>query len=162
MLGLAWQLVLHVNIAWPISPLWALPALGVFIPPYLIYAARVKSTVFEKPLLDEERATLIERITGASNVVMGHTHVPKSERVGPVHYVNGGFWSPAFSSPECTERLGTQSFVWLRPNEAGPRQAQRFEWAPGATEARPYVSAALAPKASKRPRPSVAPLPQKA
>jgi UDP-2,3-diacylglucosamine pyrophosphatase LpxH len=132
---LAWQVVLHVNIAWPISPLWVFAALAVLIPPYLVYAARVKSTVFEQPLLDEERAELIHRITDARTVVMGHTHDPVNRQVGPVRYLNGGFWSPAFSNPECTERIGTQSFVWIRPTESGPRQAELYEWAPGATAA---------------------------
>lgn len=146
MMLLAWQVVLHVNIAWPISPLWAFAALAVLIPPYLVYAARVKSTVFQMPLLDERRAELIHRITEARTVVMGHTHEPKNEQIGPVQYLNGGFWSPAFSTPECTERIGTQSFVWIRPDEPHPdephpheseaRQAQLYEWVPGTSVAR--------------------------
>lgn len=138
MMLLAWQVVLHVNIAWPISPLWAFAALAVLIPPYLVYAARVKSTVFQTPLLDEKRAELIHRITGAKTVVMGHTHEPVNENVGPVRYLNGGFWSPAFSNPECTERIGTQSFVWIRPDHDGERRPELYEWAPGATAARVF------------------------
>jgi len=160
-LALAWQVVLVVNIAWPISPLWAFAALAVLIPPYLVYAARVKSTVFQSPLLDEPRAELIHRITGARSVVMGHTHEPVNEDVGPVRYLNGGFWSPAFSNPECTERIGTQSFVWIRPDEDGERRPQLYEWAPGATAARIYELAEPEPKKkeakSGAKRPSVSP-----
>ncbi|MCA9618119.1 MAG: metallophosphoesterase [Myxococcales bacterium] len=134
---LAWQIILHVNIALPISPLWAFAALAVLFPPYLAYSAQVKSTVFATPLLDEERARLIHRITGARNVVMGHSHIPERKTVGPVEFTNGGFWSPAFADPECTQRLGTQTFVWLRADEEG-RQPELYEWAPGAVTARRY------------------------
>ncbi len=158
-LALAWQVVLHVNIAWPISPLWVFAALAVLIPPYLVYAARVKSTVFQTPLLDEDRAKLIHRITGATTVVMGHTHEPVNDQVGPVRYLNGGFWSPAFSNPECTERIGTQSFVWIRPDEGDERRPELYEWAPGGTTAR--VLSLEAPEVeAERPstkRPSVSP-----
>jgi hypothetical protein len=134
----AWQVVLHVNIAWPISPLWVFPALVLVFPPYLVYATRIQSTVFVKPLLTTRRAELIQRITGAHNVIFGHSHKPEEKKVGPVQYVNGGFWSPAFAEPECKHRIGTQTFVWVRPGPEGVRQAQLFEWPPGGDEARAY------------------------
>lgn len=136
---LSWQLILHINVALPISPVWALVPMAALIPPYAIYAARVKSTVFDKPLLDERLAELIHRITGAKTVVFGHTHEPRHLEVGPVRYVNGGFWSAAFADPECTERLGTQTFVWIRPGPNGERAATMHEWAPGALEPKVFV-----------------------
>lgn len=145
-LGLAWQVVLHINFAWPISPLWVFAALAVLLPPYVIYAARVKSGVFSKPLLDARRAELIHEITGAETVIMGHTHEPVDEPVGPVHYINGGFWSPAFDSPECNQRIGTQSFVWVHPTTSGSREATLFEWSPGAEAPAPYLLPTAKPK----------------
>lgn len=136
---LAWQVVLHINIAWPISPLWVFAAIAVLFPPYLVYASRVKSSVFDKPLLDERRAELIHAITGATTVVFGHTHEPVDEQVGPVRYINGGFWSPAFAEPECTTRIGTQSFVWLQPQPTGERRARLYEWPHADQAPRPFV-----------------------
>jgi len=137
----AWQIVLLVNFAWPISPLWVLVPLALLLPPYFLYAATVKPTVFTEALLDEERAALIRRITGARRVVFGHTHVPKDARIGGVHYLNGGFWSPAFETPECKRRVGTQSFVWIRPTGASAREAALYEWPVKATEPRLLESA---------------------
>src|SRR5690606_17966950 len=106
----AWQIVLLINFAWPVSPLWVLVPLALMLPPYFIYSASVAPTVFKKPLLDEERARLIASITGARRVVFGHTHEPCVAQVGPVEYVNGGSWSPAFAEPDCKTRIGTQTF----------------------------------------------------
>ena len=139
MLFAAWQIVLHVNIALPISPLWVFAAAAVLIPPYIIYSASVKPTVFDTPLLSEHRAELIAQITGAKNVVFGHTHQPAARDVGPVRLVNGGFWSAAFTAPDCTERIGTQTFVWLQPTPAGDRVARLYEWQPGGDAPQPYL-----------------------
>jgi hypothetical protein len=127
-----WLLILHINVALPLSPFWVLVPIGAVLPPYVVYASKVKATVFDKPLLDETRAELIHAITGASTVVFGHTHKPRHEQVGPVRYVNGGFWSAAFAEPECINRIGTQTFVWIRPTPGGERKATMYEWAPDA------------------------------
>jgi hypothetical protein len=132
LLFLAWQVVLHINIAWPISPLWAFVPALIFMLPYLAYASSVRPTVFEAPLLTERVADLIFKITGARRVVFGHTHQPKCEQVGPITLYNGGFWSKAFADPECTIRLGEQTFVWIRPDAEGPdRVAELCEWKAG-------------------------------
>ncbi len=131
----AWQIILHINVAWSISPWWVVLPLALLLPPYFVYAGSVMPTVFKQPLLTEERAQLIAKITGAHEVVFGHTHVPGTSVMGPVSYVNGGFWSPAFSTPECRERIGTQTFVWVRATpEADQRQAALYEWPTGASE----------------------------
>lgn len=158
-LFLAWQVVLHINIAWPISPLWVFAALGLGIPPYLVYASRIKATVFDKPLLDEHRAELLHKITGAKHVVFGHTHNPVIEDVGPVRFVNGGFWSPAFAEPDCKTRIGTQTFVWLRPSPSGERVARLYEWPPGGDAPVPHALSAAQEQArhSERPGPASRP-----
>jgi UDP-2,3-diacylglucosamine pyrophosphatase LpxH len=135
----AWQLVLLVNIALPVSPLWGLVPLAIFLPIFAAYAASVNPTVFRHPLLTPKRAELIIKITGAKRVVFGHTHRPEHCEVGPVSYFNQGFWSPAFTEPECTHRMGTQTFVRIRPMPTGPdRVAELCEWPPGASEPRPF------------------------
>jgi UDP-2,3-diacylglucosamine pyrophosphatase LpxH len=127
-----WQLVLLVNIATPISPLWAFAAVALSLPPFVLYASSVNPTVFHQPLLTKERARLISAITGAERVVFGHTHRPGRCIVGPVEYLNGGFWSPAFSDPRCARRVGTQTYVHIRPKSDGPgRDAALLEWPPG-------------------------------
>ncbi len=146
---LSWQLVLHINVALPISPLWVVAPMVALIPPYAIYAAQVKATVFDQPLLDERLAHLIAAITGARMVVFGHTHEPQNHQVGPVRYVNGGFWSAAFTDPECSERIGTQTFVWIRPGTHGDRSVSLCEWAPGAREPKPFLVSTSASPAER-------------
>ena len=137
---LAWQIVLMVNMVWPASPLWVFLPLAAMTPAVLIYSATVRSGVFQAPLLTEERAGLIHQITGVERVIFGHTHVPLLQHIGPVAYVNGGFWSAAFADPECTRRIGTQTFVWLRPDGTG-RRVELLEWPPGGAEPLPYTAA---------------------
>src|SRR5262249_53753421 len=103
----AWLIVLTINIALPLNPLSFFVPLALRLPPFGMYAASVKSSVFAEPLLNERRAELIHAITGARYVVFGHTHQPMHKRVGPVTYINGGSWSPAFREPECQTRIGT-------------------------------------------------------
>ena len=150
---LAWQIMLHINIALPISPLWAFAALALLLPPYLVYASSVKAKVFDEPLLNERRARLVAAITGACTVVFGHTHKPVDRMLAGVRYLNGGFWSPAFAEPECKTRVGTQSFVWIKPTSGKTRAAALFEWPPGQQAPRPLhlKSAAAQPPAGAVP-----------
>jgi len=149
-LFLAWQVVLHINIAWPISPLWVFVPALIFMLPYAAYASSVRSTVFETPLLTPELAVLIFKITGARRVIFGHTHQPKCEQVGPITLYNAGFWSQAFADPECTSRLGEQTFVWVRPGGDGSgRVAELCEWnAAEETPVRSLCAEAQSPGAS--------------
>ncbi len=125
----SWQVVLHINFVWPISPLWIFVPLALAIPPFVAYAIDVNPTVFAAPLLTPDRAELIAKITGVDRVVMGHTHEPIALDVGSVEYLNGGFWSAAFSDPECTQRQGSQTYVWIRPEPgAATRSAALLEW----------------------------------
>jgi hypothetical protein len=134
----AWFIVVTVNVALPINWLWVLVPLGLFLWPFIMYAASVKPSVFTEPLLNDERAALIRKITGAHTVIFGHTHQPVNKQVGPMHYINGGSWSPAFREPECQTRLGTQTYVWLRRRADGQRQAELHEWPPGASKPLPF------------------------
>ena len=148
----AWLIVLTINIALPISALWVFVPMGILLWPFIMYAASVKPSVFVEPLLDERRAELIHKITGARNVVFGHTHLPVDKRIGPVHYLNGGSWSPAFREPECRTRLGTQTFVWLRRRVDGTREAELHEWPPGGAAPLPFeVGGPLRVSMSTRP-----------
>ena len=139
----AWQIVLLINFAWPISTWWVLAPFALLFPLYLSYSFQVKPEPFAYPLLTPERAEWIWRITGARYAVMGHTHLPEVAEIGPMQYCNAGFWSPAFSEPECKARIGTQTFAWLRPAGA-ERVLALWEWPPGATAPKPYVVGASA------------------
>lgn len=136
----AWQLVLAVNFLVPISPFWVLVPFGLLFPVFLQYSFHVKPETFAKPLLDAASAEQIHRITGASLAVLGHTHQPLVEPIGPLQVCNVGFWSPAFAEPECKRRIGTQTFAWIRPHGA-QRQLQLWEWPPGAPVPVPYNAA---------------------
>lgn len=134
------QLLLAVNFVWPISPWWGLVFLVLTFPPFLFYSFRVAPQDTEDRLLSERRAELVHEITGAKTAVFGHTHGPMLKQVGPMTYVNGGFWSAAFKEPTCETRIGTQTYVRLPPSGEGPRRAELLEWPPGADAPRRYGS----------------------
>jgi hypothetical protein len=73
-------------------------------------------------------------------------------QVGNLLYLNGGSWSPAFREPECKTRIGTQTFVWIRPDGTGARQAAHYEWPPGGEAAVPFEATAD-PRAGRSSRP---------
>ncbi len=134
----AWQLVITVNWVFPISVWWVLVPLALLFPLFLQYSFRIQPATFVEPLLDEQRAELLSRITGVKRVVLGHTHVPQKQHIGDVEAWNCGFWSPAFAEPECINRIGTQTFVWIRPDATRARAAAIWEWPPGGDEPLPY------------------------
>lgn len=140
MVYLAWQLVLAVNFLVPISPWWVLVPLGLLFPVFLHYSFQVKPGTFATPLIDSSRAEWIARITGARMAVVGHTHVPTVEQIGPLLVGNVGFWSPAFAEPECIHRMGTQTFAWIR-GPADNRRMELWEWPPGGLEPIEYSAA---------------------
>lgn len=152
---LAWQIVLMVNMVLPANPLWVFVPLAAMSPAVIVYASRVRSGLFTAPLLTEERASLIHRITGATRVIFGHIHIPERRQVGPVEYINGGFWSAAFADPACSRRIGTQTFVWIRPSEPG-RRAELLEWPPGATAPRLFQDEGPSSALAAAPGPSAA------
>jgi len=151
----AWQVVLLINIALPLSPLWVFVPLALLLLPYIAYASSVKSSVFVEPLLNERLADLIHKITGARRIVFGHTHEPEQRQIGPVAFYNGGAWSLSFAEPECRTRIGTQTFVWIRPSESGERSAYLYEW-PATGGPRLYQQ----PQPAQLGRPSIHPTPE--
>ncbi len=138
MVYVSWQVVMAVNLVWAISPLWVLLPFALLFPLFLQYSFRVKPETFAEPLMTERRAEWVHRITGARYAVMGHTHIPELADIGPLRFCNGGFWSPAFAEPECRNRIGTQTFVWLRPGAQG-RDLGLWEWPPGGEAPRPFA-----------------------
>lgn len=148
---LAVQLLLTVNFIAPVSPWWGLLFLVLLFPPFLLYSFRVSPQDTTDRLLTERRAELLHEITGAKTAVFGHTHGPLVREVGPMTYVNGGFWSAAFEEPTCETRIGTQTFVRLAPSGGeGPRRPELLEWPPGGEAPRPF-----APGGRAAPRPSL-------
>jgi hypothetical protein len=137
----AWQLVLAVNFVWPISTWWVLLPLALLFPLFLQYSFQVKPDTFAEPLVTPDRAAAIAHITGARMTVLGHTHIPEVQQIGPLQVANAGFWSPAFSDPQCTQRIGTQSFVWIRGAD-GARALELWTWPPGAALPEAWVAAA--------------------
>ncbi len=134
----AFQAAMAINFVWPISRWWTLVPLALLFPLFLVYSFRVRPETFAKPLLTPERAELIARITGARFAVFGHTHVPELLQIGPLLFANAGFWSPAFSEPACHQRIGTQTFAWLKPGVNG-RTLELWEWPPGGLAPQPFV-----------------------
>lgn len=137
---LGFQATLAVNFVWPISPWWALLFIALLFPGFIIYSFRVRPAEAKLSLMSEDRANVIHRVTNTTQVVFGHTHVPVIENIGPIRYVNGGFWSPAFREPTCENRIGTQTFVWLKPTDGdNTRRAALWEWPPSADAPEPVV-----------------------
>ena len=147
----AFQFIVTINFLVPIEAWWLLLLIALLFPLFLLYSFSIQPKVFVDPLLNEKRADLLATITGVRRAVMGHTHMPESVTVGPIEYLNGGFWSPAFAEPECIHRIGTQTFVWLGRSSAEPsagqgRAAEIHEWPPGAQASRLYDPALVAEK----------------
>lgn len=134
LLFVAWEIVLAINFLWPIGVFWVMVPLILLSPAYWLYARAVHSEVFSKPLLSPQCATWLHQITGVSRCIVGHTHVPGRDQIGPIALWNSGCWSPAFSEPECINRVTVPTFVWLKPNDDGPRECNLWTWPPNATQ----------------------------
>jgi UDP-2,3-diacylglucosamine pyrophosphatase LpxH len=126
---LVWQMILTINFIFPINPWWGLLLLVILSPFYLLYSYSIHSHVFKEPLLSEKRANLIGKITKTDNIVLGHNHIPDQYKIGNINYYNSGFWSPAFADPECKTRIGTRTFVWIKPAlDEKQRSINIYEW----------------------------------
>lgn len=133
------QVFLMVNIVLPASIWWFLVPLFLLLPFFTAYAIGVKSQVFQGPMIDNETADLLYKITGCTRLIFGHNHEPEHSRIGQLEYVNSGFWSPAYQEPECLNRIGTQTFIWLKSDDAvKTRRAELWEWPMHASEPRRY------------------------
>ena len=133
------QVFLTVNIVLPASIWWFLVPLFLLLPFFTAYAIGVKSQVFQGPMINHETAELLYKITGCTRLIFGHNHEPEHSRIGQLEYVNSGFWSPAYKEPECLNRIGTQTFIWLKSDaDAKTRRAELWEWPMHASEPRRY------------------------
>lgn len=102
----------------------ALAALGLLLPPFLLYAWSVRSNVAEADRELREGAARLARLSGTTRVVMGHTHILRREAFDGIEYLNTGHWAPAFRDLECTEPVGLNGFAWLRPGPDGSSEAE--------------------------------------
>lgn len=119
LLFIAWQIMLYINIAFPINMGWFIIPFILLLPALLVYASSIKPKIFNEPLLTSECANYILTITGAKYVVFGHTHSPTQEHISNIEYINCGSWASAFSEPECLTKTNEQTYVWIKPCEAG-------------------------------------------
>jgi UDP-2,3-diacylglucosamine pyrophosphatase LpxH len=134
------QFILALNMVWAISPWWALGPTILLSPVVFIYAHSVHSSVFAAPLLSKKAAKLLSTVTGVKRIVLGHNHVPECSELDDVEYLNSGFWSPAYSEPECINRIGTPTFVWIGEIEnKNRRTATLWRWPEGALEPVPFT-----------------------
>ena len=127
LLFVAWQILLHINLATPISMIWFLVPFVLLLPGLMVYALGIEPRVSNKCLLTEERAEYIVKITGVKRVIFGHTHLAEHFMVGPAEYLNTGCWAPAFSEPECINKINKQTLAWIKP-EGEERAAQLYTW----------------------------------
>ena len=134
------QFILALNMVWPISPWWALGPAILLSPVVFIYAHSVHSSVFAAPLLSKTSAKLLSEITGVNRIVLGHNHVPECSKLDEIEYLNSGSWSPAYSEPECINRIGTPTFVWIGESKnKSIRTATLWRWPHGTLEPVPFT-----------------------
>ncbi len=107
---LAWQVVLHVNIAWPISPLWAFAALAALIPPYLVYAAKVKSTAGPGSVTYSGSADTVSWMSGWMTTTVASS---VADTVWPKGVL------PSTVATTVVFSLGVREMVWTTVSPAG-------------------------------------------
>ena len=90
----------------------------------MFYSKSVVSNVslFKEP--NERTLSAQGLIAGVSRIVYGHTHDALHQMIGPIEHLNSGTWSPAFLDVECTKKVGKKTFVWIKPNKEGGRDAE--------------------------------------
>ena len=135
MLYLGFQFFAAANLVAPLSAWWGLVPVLLLAPLFFSYSYSVTSAVFNMTLLSVQQARLIAKITGCRRIVLGHSHEPEVRQLGETTYLNSGFWSPAYAEPECINRLGQPTFVWIKgDDDGGRRSAELLGWPPGARE----------------------------
>jgi UDP-2,3-diacylglucosamine pyrophosphatase LpxH len=123
----SFQMLATLNAFVVISYWWWLALLLVLFPPFLFYARSVEPEARAVDNAVARRLELIAAVAGVNRVVLGHTHVERHVRVGPVELLNPGTWSPAFRDLACTEPEGRKCVVWIRPSEASPTRVATLE-----------------------------------
>lgn len=127
LLFMAWQIMLHINIAISVSMVWFLVPFMALFPILMVYSLSIEPSTSNKCLLTEELAEYIIKITGVKRIIFGHTHLTEQFAVGPAEYFNPGCWAPAFSEPECINKVNDQALVWIKP-EGEERTAKLYTW----------------------------------
>lgn len=118
---------LQIDAIVDISVLWIVIPVMLFIPFLIFYSRSIQSVVSEYKEPQERVLSLSALITKASRVVYGHTHVVRHEIIGAVEHLNSGTWSPAFLDVECEKPLGQKTFVFIKPDPAGGREAGVYQ-----------------------------------
>ncbi len=127
LLYIAWQCMLHINIAVHISMMWTFIPFIVLLPILVMYSLSVEPSATNKCLLTDQRADYITQITGINRIILGHTHITESFFINDIEYLNPGCWAPAFSEPECINKINDQALVWIKPN-GKERTAKLYTW----------------------------------
>lgn len=117
---------LNVLFGWGLQA-W-LATIVLLFPPFLLYAQGIEPEARAVDRAVHARATLIAGIANVERLVLGHTHVARHTTVEPLEYLNPGTWSPGFRDAACTQPIGHPYVVWIRPNEAGRRDAHVEAW----------------------------------
>ncbi len=123
-LVLIFQIFLFVETVYDISLFWTFIPMLIFGPFFMFYSKSVVSNVHDFKEPHERTLSAQGLIAGVSRIVYGHTHIALHQMIGPIEHLNSGTWSPAFLDVECTKKVGKMSFVWIKPNEEGGREAE--------------------------------------
>jgi UDP-2,3-diacylglucosamine pyrophosphatase LpxH len=124
----SFQLMATLDVLGVASVGWWVVLVGLLFPPFLFYAANVRSEVGNMDSYVHRRIDVISAVAGVSRVVLGHSHIEGHTHIGHVELLNPGTWSPAFSDLACTEPVGRKCVVWIRPGPDGKRVASVECW----------------------------------
>lgn len=117
----------------------------ILLPFYVAYARSCRSEVAGTEGALKRRVGQLARIAKVGRVVVGHTHRAAARDVEGVTYMNTGHWSPAFNDVECTEPVGLNAFVWIRPGAGGVREAELRVWRGNGSDVMPVEPEPPAP-----------------
>lgn len=120
-------LFLQIDVLFDISVAWLILPIMLFLPFLIFYSRSIQSTVHEYKEPQEKILSLASLITKVSRIIYGHTHVARHEIIGAVEHLNSGTWSPAFLDVECKKPIGQKTFVFIRPDNAGGREANVYQ-----------------------------------
>jgi UDP-2,3-diacylglucosamine pyrophosphatase LpxH len=98
-----------------VGPGWAVALFVALLPFYVAYARSCRSEIGNTEANIQRRVGELGRIARVSRVVMGHTHRAAVRTHDGVTFLNTGHWSPAYDDVECTQKVGTNGFAWIRP-----------------------------------------------
>ncbi len=105
--------------------------LFLLVPFFLFYSRSIVSRVSTYKEPDEQILLIAGVITKTNRIVYGHTHHARHEMIGPIEHLNSGTWSPAFLDVECQKAIDNKTFIWITPDQEGPRKAQLMRFKAG-------------------------------